>query len=65
MLQMVKKWITWEICHASYWYEKANNKNVKDYDQNKKLSYIKYWDVDNETFWKTLIERFNLIKKFD
>ena len=35
MLQMVKKWITWEICHAIYWYAKVNNKNTKDYGQNK------------------------------
>ena len=28
-------------------YVKANNKCIKDYDKNKKSSYIQYWDVNN------------------
>ena len=42
MLLMVEKCIRGEICHSIYWYTKANNKYMKDYDKNKKLSYIQY-----------------------
>ena len=28
-------------------YAKANNKYMKDYDKNKELSYLQYWDVNN------------------
>ena len=30
-----------------YWYAQANNKYVKDYDKNKKSSYLKYLDLIN------------------
>ena len=35
------------ICHAIYWYAKANNKYMYDYDKKTKSSYLKYWDVNN------------------
>ena len=47
MLIMVEKGIGERICHSVYRYTKANNKYMKDYDKNKELSYIQYWDVNN------------------
>ena len=47
MLLLVEKSITGGICHAIYQYEKANNKNVKYYDKNKKSSNHNYWNVNN------------------
>ena len=35
MLLMVEKGMKGEICHSIYWYAKANNKLMKDYDGNK------------------------------
>ena len=31
--------------------QKANNKCMKDYDKNKELSYLQYWDVNNVNGW--------------
>ena len=39
MLLMVEKSIRRLICHSIYWYAKANNKYMKDYDKNKESSY--------------------------
>ena len=47
LLLMVKKGIRGEISHSIYSYARANNKYLKDYDKNKELSYLKYWDVNN------------------
>ena len=47
MLLMVEKGIRGRICHAIHQYAKANKKYMKDYDKNKELSYLKYWDVNN------------------
>ena len=44
---MVEKGIGGEICHAIHRYTKANNKYMKNYDKNKKSSYLKYWDINN------------------
>ena len=45
MLLMVEKCIRGEICHAIHQYAKANNKDMKDYDENKKSSYL--LDINN------------------
>ena len=54
MLLMVEKGIRGGICHATHQYAKANDKYVIDYDKNKKLSYLKYWDVNNLYGWEML-----------
>ena len=54
MLLMVEKGIRGAICHFIYWYAKANNKYMIDCDNNKELSYLKYWDVNNLYGWETL-----------
>ena len=48
---MVEKGIRGGTCHSIYQYAKADNKYMKDYDENKELSYIKYWDVNNLYGW--------------
>ena len=40
MLLMVKKGIRGGICHSIYRYAKANNKDMKNYDENKEWSYL-------------------------
>ena len=48
MLLMVEKGIRGGICHSIYRYAKANNRHImRDYDKNKKSSYIQYWDVNH------------------
>ena len=51
MLLMVEKGIGGEVCHAIHRYAKANKKYMKDYDKNKELSCLKYWDVNNLYGW--------------
>ena len=48
---MVTKGIRGGICHSIYGYAKANNKYMKDYDENKESSYIQYWNVKNLCGW--------------
>ena len=47
VLSMVERGIRERMCHATDWYAKANNNYMKNYDKNKELPYIKYWDVYN------------------
>ena len=47
MLLMVHKGIREGICHGIHAYPKDNNKCMKDCNQNKESSYLKYWDVNN------------------
>ena len=51
MLLMVEKSIRGGICHSISRYAKANNKYMKDYDENKQSSYLQYWDVNNFHGW--------------
>ena len=46
-LLMVEREIRSRIRHAIHRYAKANNKYMKDYDKNKELSCLSYWDVNN------------------
>ena len=48
---MVKKGIRGGICHAIKRYAKANNKQMKNYDKNKKSSYIQHLDANNLYEW--------------
>ena len=51
MLLMIEKGIRRGICHSIYQHSKANNKYMKDYDENKELSYLYYGDVNNIYGW--------------
>ena len=43
ILWMAEKGIRGGIC----WCTKSNYKYVKDYDKNKELSYLQFWDINN------------------
>ena len=66
MLLMVKKSIKGGICHSIFRYAKATNKYMKDYDENKELSYLQYWDINNLYGWamsqKLSVNNFDWIK---
>ena len=47
MLLMREEGIKGGICHAVHPYAKANNKYMKNYDENKESSYIQYLDANN------------------
>ena len=51
MLLMVEKGIRGVIYHSIYQYAKANDKCIKDYDENKESSHLQYWDVINLYGW--------------
>ena len=51
MLLMIEKEIRGGICHPINRYAKANNNYMIDYDKNKELSYVKYYDVNNLYGW--------------
>ena len=63
---MIEKDIRGEICHSIYRYPTANNKYMKDYDENKKSSYLHYWHVNNLYGWamslKLPVSNFEWIK---
>ena len=67
MLLMVEKGIRGGICHSIYLYPKANSKYMKDYDKNKKSSYIQYWDINDLYGWamsqKLPVSNFEWIKE--
>ena len=51
MLLMVEKGIRGGICHSIHRYAKANNKYMKNYNNNKELSYTPYLDANNLYDW--------------
>ena len=51
MLLMVEKGIREGYVIQFIQYAKANNKYMKDYDQNEESSYLKYLDVNNLFGW--------------
>ena len=52
MLLMIEKGIRGGICRCIYWYAKANNKYMKDYnDKNNESSYLNYWNIKNWCGW--------------
>ena len=54
VLLMVEKGIRGGICHSIYWYAKANNKYMKDYDKIKESLYLQDWYVNNLRGWEML-----------
>ena len=51
MLLMVEEGIRGGICHSIHRHAKANNKYMKNYDENKVSSYIQYLDANNLYGW--------------
>ena len=51
MLLMVEEGIRGGICHSIQRYAKANNKYMKNYDENKESPYIQYLDANNLYGW--------------
>ena len=54
MLLMIEKGITGGICHSIQRYAKANNKYMKNYNNNEESSYIQYLDANNLYGWACL-----------
>ena len=51
MLLTVEEGISGGICHSIHRYARANNKYMKNYDENKECSYIQYLDANNLYGW--------------
>ena len=51
MLLMVEKGIRGGICHSIHRYAKANNKYMKNYNNNEESPYIQYLDANNLYSW--------------
>ena len=51
MLLMIEIGFRGGICHSIYRSLKASNKYMKDYDKNKELSYLQYWNVSSLYGW--------------
>ena len=66
MLLIVEEGIRGRICHSIH--AKANNKYMKNYDKNKKSSYIQYLDASNLYGWtisqKLPVNGFKWVKNY-
>ena len=51
MLLMVEEGIRGGICHSIHRYAKANNKYMKNYNNNEESSYVQYLDANNLYDW--------------
>ena len=51
MLLMVEEGIRGGICHSVHRYAKANNKYMKNYNNNEELSFVQYVDATNLYGW--------------
>ena len=51
MLLMVEEGISGRICHSVHRYAKANNKYMKNYNNNEESSYIQYLGANNLYGW--------------
>ena len=51
MLLMVEEEIRGGTCHAIHRHARANNKYMKNYDENKASLYIQYLDANNLYGW--------------
>ena len=51
MMLMVEKGIRGGICHPIHRYAKANNKYMKNYDENAKSSFLEYLGANNLYGW--------------
>ena len=51
MLLMVEEGIRGGLCHSIHRYAKANNKYMKNYNNNEESSYIQYLDANNLYDW--------------
>ena len=51
MLLMVEEGIRGGICHSIHRYAKANNKSMKNYNNNEESSYIQYLDANSLYGW--------------
>ena len=51
MLLIVEEGIRGGICHSIHRYAKANNKYMKNYNNNEESSYIQYLDANNLYGW--------------
>ena len=52
MLLMLEEGIRGGICHSIHRYAKANNKYMKNYNNNEESSYIQYLDANNLYGWE-------------
>ena len=64
MLLMAEKGIRGGIYHSVYWYAKANNKYMEDYDKNKESLYLQNWDVNN-LYGRAVSQKFLVTNNFE